>query len=469
MLNRDISICIVGDNMNLKDKKVMIVGFARSGIGAAKLLCKKEAIVTINDIKPQDEFTDEIMQLEEFDINYELGSKADEFISEQDLIVVSPGVPTSLSFFNVAKKENIKIIGEMELGYTFTKCPISAITGTNGKTTTTALLGAIYEKAEYKTHIAGNIGTSLAGVALETSENDLMSLEVSSFQLETIDGFKPHIAAVLNITPDHLDRHKDMKGYIDAKVRIFENQNKNDYAVLNYDDRHSRNMAKKAKSNVFYFSDNSKVKNGVCMKNGKITFCRKGFEDIEIARPEEVRLLGKYNLQNALAATCIAMLSEIDPIVIRHTLATFKGLEHRLEAVCEVKGVKFINDSKATNIASTICAVESMESPTIMILGGFDKDTEFDELANSITDKIKAVVVIGETSKKIAAALLKNGYGSIHYATDFNSSVNRAYELAKPGYVVLLSPACASYDMFSNYEIRGQTFKDIAFKLKEEN
>ncbi|MCK5130411.1 MAG: UDP-N-acetylmuramoyl-L-alanine--D-glutamate ligase [Clostridiales bacterium] len=455
--------------MNLANKKVMIIGFARSGVGAAQLLCSQNAIVTINDIKPKKDFEKEIKMLEEYQITYVFGEKADDYVKEQDLIVVSPGVPTNLSFFELAKKLEIKVIGEMELGYLYTKCPITAITGTNGKTTTTALVGAIYNKSGRKTHIAGNIGDSLAACALDTKQEDLMSLEVSSFQLETIDQFKPRIATIINITPDHLDRHKTMREYTKIKSKIFMNQNENDYSVINYDEKRIRKITRNLNSNIFYFSKKSNIKNGVSIKKEKIVFCKKGQEDIEIMRPEEIRISGKHNLENALSAICMTIIMGIEPSIIRHTLATFEGVEHRLVFVEEVKGRRFINDSKGTNTASTICAIESMNMPTVIILGGYDKNVEFDDLAESMTDKIKAVVVLGQTSKKIANALLKSKYGAIHYAQDFESAVYRAYELSKPGYNILLSPACASYDMFKDFEERGHAFKKIVYELKESN
>jgi len=454
--------------MNLADKKVLIVGFARSGVGAAKLLCAKGAKVTINDIKEEKEFSKQIKMLEGYDINYELGQKADSFVSSQDLIVVSPGVPTSLSFFKLAKQKGVKLIGEMELGYLYTKCPITAITGTNGKTTTTALLGEIYKKSGKKTFVAGNIGESIAACALDTSKEDVMALEVSSFQLETIDTFKPHIAAILNITPDHLDRHKDMQEYIEIKEKIFSNFTQNDLAVLNYDDLNLKEMAKNIDGFIYYFSILTDVKNGVCLKGDTMVFCKENETDIVITKKQEVRISGKYNLQNALAAACMAILSGVEPLVIRYVLASFEGVEHRLESVCEAKGVKFINDSKGTNPASTICAIESMENPTVLILGGYDKEVEFDTLAKSFTDRIKAVVVLGQTGQKIASALLNVGFGAVTFAKDFEGAVLSAFELSKPGYSVLLSPACASYDMFKDFEERGRVFKEIAFKIKEE-
>ncbi len=454
--------------MNLKDKKVLIVGFARSGVGAAKLLHDKGAKITINDIKTDKELSQQIKMLEGYDIDFQLGQKADGLVDLHDLIVVSPGVPTNLSFFNIAKEAQVKIIGELELGYLYTKCPIAAITGTNGKTTTTALLGEIFKKSGKNTFVAGNIGESIAACALSTNEEDLMALEVSSFQLETIDEFKPHVAAILNITPDHLDRHKDMNGYKDVKKRIFINQDKNDYAVLNYDDKYSKEIKKSVKSNLYYFSIENAVENGVCIKNDAVVFCEKGQADVPITHPDEVRIPGKYNLQNAMAAACIAMLFGIDANVIRYVLASFEGVEHRLESVCEAKGIRFINDSKGTNPASTICAIESMENPTVLILGGYDKHVEFDTLARSFTEKIKSVVVLGQTSQIIAKALLNSGFGNITFAKDFEGAVRSAYELAKPGYSVLLSPACASFDMFKDFEERGRFFKQIAYKIKEE-
>lgn len=455
--------------MNLDGKKVMIVGLARSGVGAAKLLCDKGAIVTINDIKPKSKLKDQIAMLKDYDVKFELEQKADGHVKDCDLIVVSPGIPTSLSFFKVAKENGVKVIGEMELGYQSTKCPITAITGTNGKTTTTALLGAIYEKAGYNTFVAGNIGESIAACALETSEKDAMVLEVSSFQLETIHEFKPHVAGILNIAPDHLDRHKTMDGYINAKISIFLNQDKNDFAILNYNDQYTNTIVEHIKSKILYFSLVDSVTNGVCIKSGKIVFCMDGKEDVVIARPQELRLPGRHNLENALAAVCMAMAFGIKPHYIRHTLATFSGVEHRFETVTEVNGIRFINDSKATNPASTICAIESMETPTVLILGGYDKDIAFDELASKVTKNIKSIVVLGQTSKIIADSLLASGFGSIYYAQDFKGAIYRAYELAKPGFAVLLSPACASYDMFNDYEERGRAFKKIVKKLEGDN
>ncbi len=456
--------------MNLRDKKVLIVGFARSGVGAAKLLCAKGAHVTINDIKSPKDVAEQIKMLEGYEIRYELGQKADGLVDPHDLIVVSPGVPTSLSFFEEAHKAGVKIIGEMELGYLYTKSPIAAITGTNGKTTTTALLGEMFKKTGKKTFVAGNIGESIAACAAQTDEDDLMALEVSSFQLETIDSFKPHVAAILNLTPDHLDRHETMDSYLGIKMRIFENQDANDFAVLNYDDELLRKAAKDInRDTLYYFSIQSEVENGVCIKGDALVFCRRGYRDVLITKRQEVRLPGKYNLQNAMAAACIAMLFEVDANIIRYVLASFEGVEHRLENVCEARGVRFINDSKGTNPASTMCAIESMENPTVLILGGYDKHVEFDELVKSFTDKIESVVVMGETSKKIAKTLLGNGFGAVTFAKDFKGAVYSAYELAKPGYTVLLSPACASYDMFKDFEERGLEFKKIAYKIKEES
>lgn len=459
----------MGIDMDLRDKKVLIVGLARSGVGAAKLLCANGAHVTINDIKNEKDLSEQIKMLEGYDIDYEFGQKADGLVAAHDLIVVSPGVPTSLSFFEEGRKSGIKIIGEMELGYIYTKCPIAAITGTNGKTTTTALLGEIFKKTGKKTYIAGNIGESIAACAAQTDEDSLMALEVSSFQLETIDSFKPHIAAILNLTPDHLDRHKTMESYLGIKMRIFENQDANDFAVLNYDDKLLRDAAKDLNHDIlYYFSIQSEVKNGVCIKGDSLVFCRDGYEDLLITKRQEVRLPGKYNLQNAMAAACMALLFGVDANIVRYVLASFEGVEHRLENVCEARGIRFINDSKGTNPASTICAIESMENPTVLILGGYDKHVEFDELAKSFTNKIESVVVLGETSKKIAKALLSNGFGAVTFAKDFEGAVYSAYELAKPGYSVLLSPACASYDMFKDFEERGREFKKIAYQIKEE-
>ncbi len=440
---------------------------ARSGIAAANLLAKEGYSVTINDIKYEIDLQDQINQLYH-KVEYVLGCTPDGLLRGRDFVVVSPGIPTHLPFFQKARELGIPIISEIELGYHYTKGAITAITGTNGKTTTTALVGEIFKKAGRPTIVAGNIGRAMTECVGETSVQSEMVLEVSSFQLEAIRDFCPRVSAVLNITPDHLDRHGDMEGYITAKKRIFENQRENDILILNDDNALTREIAKDATCKVMFFSRTHEVYCGSCIRNDRIVFIDEGIETI-ITSPDEVRIRGQHNQENALAAVAMACARGIEPHIIRHTLATFEGVEHRLESVDKVSNVRFINDSKGTNPDATIRAVESMEMPTILILGGYDKGVSFDELISRFTKYIEGVVVLGDTAQIIAENLDVRGYTNYQYGEDFKSAVRKAFAMARPGYNVLLSPACASFDMFKDFEERGRVFKGIVQTLKEEH
>lgn len=446
-------------------KKALVVGVARSGIGAAKLLYKLGADVTINDIKPFDELKE---QLEELSggINIKVGCKADELIAGMDMVVVSPGIPASLSLFSEADALGVPVIGEVELAYTVCKGKIAAITGTNGKTTTTALTGAIFNEYSKNSFIAGNIGEAFSNVVLETDDESLTALEVSSFQLETIDKFHPDVAAVLNITEDHLARHGSMEEYIRCKKRIFENQKENDYLVLNYDDPATREMGKECKSTVIYFSKNSLDCGCACVENGRVVIKNAG--DIhDICAVDEIPIKGQHNLENVLAACAIAYYMGVDCLSIRNGILNFKGVEHRLEFVAEKSRIRYINDSKATNTDAAIVAVKAMDAPTIIILGGYDKGNEFDLLIESFTENIKGAVVIGQTKDKIVDSLEKSGFSNYSTAEGFEQAVYKAGEMAEAGYNVLLSPACASFDMFKDFEQRGKVFKEIVKNMKE--
>lgn len=479
--------------IDVRNKNVVIFGLARSGVGAANLLVKKGAQVTITDNKKAEQLQDYIKRLDN-KIRLDLGDHNLELIKNADLIIVSPGVPLSIEPLKRASEKGIKIIGELELAYQFainseTKKPeFLAITGTNGKSTTTALLYEMVKNSGFNVLVGGNIGNALTEEisSFETQNFDLdfIVAEVSSFQLESIDTFRPKGAAILNITPDHLDRYPSMSEYIDAKCRIFQNQEKEDFLILNQDDPVTVEIMQRIKAKelkdkripeIFYFSRKREVE-GAYLKDGIIRFSlpeykiknlKTTIQDISpsyVIKTEAIRIKGVHNMENAMAASLVALLSGCSPDSVSHTLETFAGLEHRLEFVREIRGVKFINDSKGTNLAAVIKSIESFDDPLILIMGGRDKDSDFSLLRNYISDKIKAIILIGEATNKIEKAI-KDVFKKIYKAEDLKSAIDKSIEIAKPGDVVLLSPACASFDMFRDFEDRGRQFKKLVMEL----
>ncbi|MEX1376964.1 MAG: UDP-N-acetylmuramoyl-L-alanine--D-glutamate ligase [Eubacteriales bacterium] len=450
-----------------KRNNVLIVGVARSGIGAANLLHSLGAKVTINDIKTESDLSDQLQLLDK-GVNLTLGCKADGLVAGKDLIVVSPGIPTSLSFFEVAKKRRVPVIGEVELAYSVCPARVAAITGTNGKTTTTALLGAIFKKQSENSFIVGNIGFAFSSKVLEMKEDSNVALEVSSFQMETIKKFRPKVSAILNITEDHIARHGSMDEYIRCKKRIFENQKDGDVLVLNYDDQTTRKMADEAKCKVVFFSKGDIDFDGACVADNKIIIKDDG-KIIEICDKENVSLPGVHNLENVLAAVAIAHFYGIGEDAISYAVQNFKSVEHRLEFVLEHTGIRYINDSKGTNTDASVWAVKAMDRPTIIILGGYEKGAEFDGLIESFSELIKGAVVIGQTKEKIIAAMKKAGFKNYKESNTFEDAVYTALEMASEGYNILLSPACASFDMFKDFEQRGRRFKEIAREIQEKD
>lgn len=383
-----------------------------------------------------------------------------------DGLVISPGVPIDAPVVLAAKEQGIPMVGELELAWSLLQGEVLAISGTNGKTTTTTLLGKIFENAGRVTHVAGNIGYPLSAVAMKSKKDDVVVVEVSSFQLESIKTFHPHVAALLNITEDHLNRHGTMAQYIRLKQRIFENQTGRDYAVLNMDDPVLFKMAGKVKSQVAFFSRTQPVENGAFVEDGKIVWQWNGARRT-ICDAEQILIPGPHNLENALAATAMACAMGVPAPVIRHTLQSFSGVEHRIEKVRVFQGVTYINDSKGTNVDSTIKAVQSMKAPTVLLLGGYDKHTDFMPLCREIiaSGRIDDVVVMGETARQIREQLEEAGYDRITQAYSLRDAVDKARALAVSGGNVLLSPACASFDMFRDYEHRGAVFKEIVNAL----
>ncbi len=447
--------------MEYRGKNALVVGMARSGAASAVLLCKLGAHVTIYDVKTLEQLPEDVRQaLEGVQYTNMLGKDPDDIIEKMDVLVLSPGVPLGLPFIRKAYELGVSVIAEIELGYAVSKADFIAITGTNGKTTTTSLTGEIFKNAGINTFVLGNIGVPITQEALNTKQGDVVVAETAALQLDTIDSYRPKGSAILNITEDHMDRYGTMESYIAAKAKIFKNQSAEDYCVLNYDNEIVRGLANRIKARVYWFSLNEQVENGAFVRDGNIIFVDGG-KVTEIMPAAELRIPGRHNLENALAATALACLYGISAEVVASTLRSFPGVEHRLEFVREINGVKFINDSKGTNPDATINAILAMDRPTVLILGGYDKHGDFESLFAAFTSNIKAIIVLGATASKIVAAAQQAGYESYIKANSFEDAVLKAYSIAGESETVLLSPACASWDMFRDFEQRGEVFKEI--------
>ena len=452
--------------MDLKNKNILLVGLAKTGVSTIKKLNKLGANIIVNDIKPKEKLEGIIEEIDNLDnIEYVLGKHL-ENIENIDLTIVSPGVPLDLPFIEKIKCEGIKIIGEVELAYKLSKNPtFIGITGTNGKTTTTSLVGEMFKKANKDTYIVGNIGNPVIDTVDLTNENSYLVTELSSFQLESIEDFKPKVSTIINITEDHLNRHHTMENYINAKARVFKNQDKTDFTILNYNDSIVRDLGKNSNGNVLYFSIKEEVKQGAYLdKNNNIVIKVDG-KELVLMNKSELSLPGNHNLENAMSAILMAYVLNIDTDVIIDTLRTFKGVEHRLEFVTNKDGIMFVNDSKGTNPDSTIKAITSYEKPIVLIAGGYEKQSDFTEMIKYATKNVKALVLLGQTADKIATTAKEHGIDNISKVEDMEAAVKKAYEIAESGDVVLLSPACASWDMYPNFEARGLDFKENIYKL----
>lgn len=452
--------------MNLKNKKVLLVGLAKTGVSTIKHLNRLGAKVVVNDIKDKDKLKDILDELSDLNnVEYILGYHP-ENVDDVDITVVSPGVPLDLPFILKLKSKNIEIIGEVELAYRLSQNPIFiGITGTNGKTTTTSLVGEIFKKASKDTYIVGNIGNPVIDTVGIANENSVLVTELSSFQLESIDKFKPHVSAILNFTEDHLNRHHTMKAYIEAKARIFENQDSKDFCILNYDDEDVRSLSDSVKAKKIFFSRKKSLEYGIYLDEKKNIIINID-EKITLLNKDELSLPGDHNLENCMAAAAIAYVSNIDIDVIRKVLKTFAGVEHRQEFVRNLNGIMFVNDSKATNPDSSIKAVQSYNRPIVLIAGGMDKQSSFDEFLDIAKENVYALVLLGETAQKIKECAQNKGFDNITIVKDMKEAVNASYQIAKDGDVVLLSPACASWDMYKSFEVRGCDFKDNVNNLK---
>ena len=450
--------------MDFKDKKVLVSGIAKSGISAAGLLKKLGADVTVQDAKTEDELGDVTDELRSEGFKLYLGANPDDIIEDMDILVMSPGVPADLPFVNRAREKNIPVIGEIELAYMFCKSPVIGITGTNGKTTTTTLAGDICKAYFENTFIVGNIGNPFADITLETKEDGVVVAELSSFQLETINEFKPKVSAVLNITPDHLNRHHTLENYIAAKERVFENQNESDFCILNYNDETTRKMADKTRADVIFFSLGGKITEGIYSDEKSIYINALGYNE-KVVDIDELKILGGHNVENAMAAIgcCAAIGVPLD--IIRKVLKEFTAVEHRIEYVTTINDIEFYNDSKGTNPDASIKAVEAMKRPICIIAGGYDKGSDFTEWIDTFKGRVKFVAVIGAVKDKITDTLDKAGFTNYKTADTFEEAIDLCYNNAVPGDCVLLSPACASWDMFKSYEQRGEIFKEYVKKL----
>jgi UDP-N-acetylmuramoylalanine--D-glutamate ligase len=450
--------------MELKNKRVLVVGLGKSGIAAARFLKARGAQVTVSDIRPAG-LISELPALLDAGIMVETGSHGILTFRRQDLIVVSPGVPSNTPELTTVRAMGIPIIGELELGSEFLQGQVVAITGSNGKTTTTTLIGEIFKASGKLTLVGGNIGRPVVDMVAESTPGTWSVLEVSSFQLETIQAFKARIALVLNITPDHLDRHGSFEAYAAAKTRITENQNSDDFLILNAEDEPTKLVAAKTKAQIYWFSPRRQVKQGAFVHGESILFRGKEGGDVEPIMPvAEIPLAGAHNVENVLAAVCAARLAGVEAHVIREAVAAFHAVEHRLEFVRELNGVRWFNDSKATNVDATAKAIEAFPGGIWLILGGKDKDSNYSTLSPLLHARVRAVITIGSAAEKIESQLA--GVVKIERTGTMERAVAWARNEAKAGDVVLLAPACASFDQFENYEHRGRVFKQLVGALE---
>ncbi|MDH7576414.1 MAG: UDP-N-acetylmuramoyl-L-alanine--D-glutamate ligase [Bacillota bacterium] len=454
--------------LDFQGKKVLVIGIARSGQAALRFLTSSGAQVTATDLKQEEDLGKEFQELKELPATFVTGRYPRVKRGEYDLIIISPGVPPTIFPVQKARKLGIPVWSELELAARLIKQPIIAVTGTNGKTTTTSLLGFIFQKAGIDCIVAGNIGIPLIQEVERTRRaRDHVAywvVEVSSFQLELIETFRPRIAVFLNLTPDHLDRHGTLENYGRTKARIFENQSPGDFAVLNYDDPWLLKLAPDLKSQIYWFSRQGLPGAGIGREGDWIKFTNNRAKDV-LCAVHDIKLPGPHNLENALAAAAAALLAGIKQEVIVQALATFPGVPHRMELVRVINGVKYVNDSKGTNPESVLKALDAYQEPVILIAGGKNKGSDFCSLAKKINQKVKALILLGEAAPLIGKAVRAAGFYQIWEVASLTDAVQTAYFLAQPGDVVLLSPACASWDMFRDFEERGNLFRQLVNQL----
>ena len=455
----------MADEVDVKGKRVLVVGLGKSGVASAQFLAARGARVTVSDTRSRDELKSQIPALLDRGIAVETGGHGERTFRDQDLIVVSPGVPSDLPQLARARSLGIAVIGEIELAARFLKGKIVAITGSNGKTTTTTLCGDLIASSSKRTLVGGNIGTPVILLVDDSTDDTINVVEVSSFQLETIETFHPFVAVVLNLTPDHLDRHGSMAAYTAAKARIFENQSASDYSVLNLDDEGSAGMKSRTQARLCWFTRKQQLRGdeiGAFVHDTEI-YWRDGKKDERIMPTSEITLKGAHNLENVLAAVAVGRLCGCDAVSIRNAVRKFKAVDHRLQYVATVAGVEYYNDSKATNVDATIKAIESFPGNIHLILGGKDKDSDYTLMNDLLRQRVKRVYTIGSAADKIRSHV--QSAVEVLPCRTLDNAVDRAHDLARAGDVVLLAPACSSFDQFENYEHRGRTFKALVERL----
>jgi UDP-N-acetylmuramoylalanine--D-glutamate ligase len=448
--------------MELKNKRVLVVGLARTGVATALFCAARGAAVTATESRTETEIGDAVARLRAAGVTLELGGHQEKTFLLQDLIVPSPGVPADSPLLLAARANGVTIWSEIELAYRFLQGTLIGITGSNGKTTTTSLVEHILKTAKLPTILAGNIGTPLISCVEGMSKTTVTVVELSSFQLELIDKFRPNISVFLNLTPDHLDRHGSMESYAAAKARIFENQTENDTAVINADDPASVPYAP-ARPPVYWFSRKQRLAQGAYVSGEQIVFRNDGKEEAVLAR-REVPLPGEHNLENVLAAVAATRLAGADAAAVAKGVKSFAGVEHRLEFVSEIGGVRYYNDSKATNVDATLKALDAFPGRILIILGGKDKGSDYTVLQKPLREKALLALLIGAAAEKIDKQIA--GSVAIEHSGSLERAVETASHAARPGDVVLLAPACASFDQFQNYEHRGRVFKDLVRQLE---
>jgi UDP-N-acetylmuramoylalanine--D-glutamate ligase len=452
--------------MGMENKRVLIIGTGKSGKAAAQAMVKLGAHVSVQDNKTEDEIDPQLLTfLRDKDIKCYLGCQPDD-MTQFDMLILSPGVSPKLDFIQDAKASGAEIIGELEIAYRVGHGKYVAITGTNGKTTTTTLVGEIYKESGRKTYVVGNIGVAVISKALAAEDDSWLVTETSSFQLETVKEFRPEVSAILNLTPDHMDRHGNMENYGIAKASIFMNQDENQYCVINYDDKECYALAETCKAKVIPFSRKEKLDLGAYVVDDNIVIKNEAGEVLTVCSTSDLKIPGTHNLENALAACAICYFGGIDIDVISKVVKEFRGVEHRIELCANIDGVQYVNDSKGTNPDAAIKAIEAMKKNIILIAGGYDKGSSYDEFIAAFPGRVKQLLLIGKTATKIKEAAEKAGFTNSIILKDMDACVKEAYKMAKPGDVVLLSPACASWDMYTSFEQRGDHFKSCVEALE---
>lgn len=456
-----------GNLANLKDKKVLVVGLGRSGIAAAQALVKLGADVSVQDSKDEYELEPNLITFLRANNVECYFKRIPHDLADFNMIVLSPGVSPELYWVVEAKEQGVEIIGELEIAYRIGKGNYVAITGTNGKTTTTTLVGEIFKAYGRKTYVVGNIGTAVISASAKADESEWLVTEVSSFQLETTRYFKPKLSAILNLTPDHLNRHHTMEAYGSAKAMIFQNQIESDYLIINRDDKSCMDLAKNAKARVIPFSRKERLETGAYVDEGEIVISDEAGNLHNICSVADLKVMGDHNLENVLAAAAICFFSGIDSHTVGETVKAFQGVEHRIEYAGTIDGVEYYNDSKGTNTDAAITAIRALEENIVLIAGGDGKSQDFSFFVKEMNGRVKKLLLLGRDAKEIAKSAEDNGFKDIIFVKDMEEAVRVAAEVSEVGYRVLLSPACASWDMYDNFEQRGRHFKDCVNRLGE--